>query len=325
VSTFIQHKAYVCVFNFFVVVAAALSVCQTLEFALDDMDPFVFCLARKREENRLRKAFADLVPYSMCHVLNPLPQPRPPLICDRVCVLTTRHWQSSYAKSSTSKALTRGVPGSTAFQHVLMSDAPSELDELLLDERVVATLLKNQDLFAYLHITDQHCPVQPYGPSDPAAAVAAASLASSSSDPVAAAAAAAASPMGSAQTSFAPRKVLRLKLWLPSSGADADWARLARLTELALTLVDRVASLRLPLPTLNRGREARQLVAKRFRKTLQEQQQEDAARRREEKRAKEAELVATMTPEQQRRWEDKQAKERAKKMGAGPRVKVSKH
>ena len=253
----------------------------TLEFPLDELEPLVLCLARKRDEARLRRALPDLDLY-----------------------VTSK-------AGATSKALTAalaagaGKQGSASasasattlpFAHTLMVDAGgAELDGgALLDERVCAALIKHAELFAFVHVSDQHIPdLQNFGGGSAAAATDATAAASMSP----------------------PRKMLRVKMYLPAdlSAASSAASGLLKLTEMALYLLDRVATVQLPLPALNRAREARAAVAKRHQKTPAQLQAEAAARRREEKRAKEAELVAQMTPEQLRRHEEREAKERAKR------------
>jgi hypothetical protein len=242
-----------------------------LEFPLDTLEPIVYCLARKREEERCRKSCTDLDLYA----------PKSSAQC--------RGLAHAHAK----------LNGAPLFPHCVMTDAGGvELDDdsnssSAIDSRVYAAICKHADLFAMLHVSDQYAPGErdlEFADLNSPAALAAA----------------------------VPRKMLRCKFYLPkdlSGGAQAAGvASLVELTKMALHLVDALSTMKLSLPTLNRAREARATVAKRAQKTAAQKAQEIAAKKREEKRAREAELVEHMTPEQRRKHEEREAKERTKKM-----------
>ena len=131
----------------------------TLEFPLDELEPLVLCLARKRDEARLRRALPDLDLYATSKA------------------------------GATSKALTAALAGgkqgsaTLPFAHTLMVDAGgAELDGAsLLDERVCGAVIKHADLFAFVHVSDQHIPdLQNFGGGSAAAAADATAAASMS-------------------------------------------------------------------------------------------------------------------------------------------------
>ena len=114
------------------------------------------------------------------------------------------------------------------------------------------------------------------------------------------------------------KKVLRFKFLLPSD----DMSGIRKLTELALSLVDRIASAspNITLPSLKRNRDAREKLVSKNKKQDHQLRLEAAQKKKEEQRAKELEARAKMTPEQRQRAEEKEAKEKSKKNV--PKVRV---
>lgn len=114
----------------------------TLEFAADALEPLVYCVARKREEARLRKSRTDLDNYAPKSV------------------------QCAPLVAAAAKL------GVAPFAHVQMADGGGhELVDSALNAAVYACIVKHADLFAAMHVSDQYAPAETeHGdPTSPAA------------------------------------------------------------------------------------------------------------------------------------------------------------
>jgi hypothetical protein len=113
------------------------------------------------------------------------------------------------------------------------------------------------------------------------------------------------------------KKVLRFEYKLPSA---QDMAKLSTLMKMTFYMIDHVAGFRLSKPALAKNEKVRSKLVEDVARQTHEQRQELAQKKKLEKKLKTDEMVEKMSPEAQKRWEEKEYRKQLTKKQ--PKFKV---
>jgi hypothetical protein len=274
-----------CLFNSLAAMIKSINdtIVYTIDYSKDDMETFVFCLAKKRCAAKLHRDMNDLSQF-----------------CPERKTIDKRGLSGNYQ---------------------ILTEI-GEATNAIIDNRVLDFIEKFPDALEYIHVSDQYTgtKVQNDNQQSSSTTTTTASSNSSNNTNTTTNTGSAAQQQDALNTSErAVRRVLIVafnlvarndrSLQVTTESIGSDYLRIV------LHLLDRVGSFRFTSKeTKGKATKNRQRIEEQFLKNVNQQRQEQAQQRREEKRRAEKEkIMQSDDPERQRKWEEKEHKREMKR------------
>jgi hypothetical protein len=272
-----------CLFNSLAALIKSINdmIVYTIDYSKDDMETFVFCLAKKRCAAKLHRDMNDLSQFC----------------------------------SERKNADKRGLSGN----YQILSEI-GEVSSAIVDNRVTDFIEKFPDALEYIHISDQYTGSKIQNENQQSSSSSSSSSNTSNNSNAATTTGSAAQQQDALNSSErSVRRVLIVafnlvarndrSLQVTTESIGSDYLRLV------LHLIDRLSSFRFTSKeTKAKAIKNRQRIEEQFLKNVYQQRQEQAQQRREEKRRAEKEkIMQSDDPERQRKWEEKEHKREMKR------------
>jgi len=252
----------------------------TIDYSKEDMETFVFCLAKKRCAGKLHRDMNDLSQFC----------------------------------SERKNPDKRGLNGN----YQILTEI-GEASSAIIDNRVLDFIDKFPDVLEYIHVSDQYTGTKVQSDNQQSSTTASSSSSSNNTNATTNTGSAAQQQDALNTSERAVRRVLIVafnlvarndrSLQVTTESIGSDYLRLV------LHLIDRVGSFRFTSKdTKGKAIKNRQRIEEQFLKNVYQQRQEQAQQRREEKRRAEKEkIMQSDDPERQRKWEEKEHKREMKR------------
>jgi hypothetical protein len=297
-----------CLFNSLAALIKSINdmIVYTIDYSKDDMETFVFCLAKKRCAAKLHRDMNDLSQF-----------------CSERKNVDKRGLSGNYQLLSEIGEVSSAVVDNRVTDFIEKYDLVLIYTLFEIDKTILIYLcilfFRFPDALEYIHISDQYTGSKIQNDSQQSSSSSSSSNTSNNSNAATTTGSAAQQQDALNSSERSVRRVLIVafnlvarndrSLQVTTESIGSDYLRLV------LHLIDRVSSFRFTSKeTKAKAIKNRQRIEEQFLKNVYQQRQEQAQQRREEKRRAEKEkIMQSDDPERQRKWEEKEHKREMKR------------